>query len=88
MREKQLGFAFKGSLPRRKTKDQQKTEKILMDEMVEQKTEACQAEMERIKDINQKQYDEGYAHGLAFAKLERRAKGKRIARFVMTGEKS
>jgi hypothetical protein len=42
--------------------------------------------LEEIKATNQKQYDEGYAHGLAFAKLERKARGKRLAKFVMTGE--
>jgi hypothetical protein len=46
-----------------------------------------EAQIEAIKNTNQKHYDDGYAHGLEFAKLERRAKGKRLAKFVMTGEK-
>jgi hypothetical protein len=47
--------------------------------------EQLQTEIERLKETNQKQYDKGYAHGLGFAKLERKAKGKALAKFVMTG---
>src|SRR6188768_2940620 len=52
----------------------------------EARATALAAEVERLKETNQKQYDDGYTHGLGFAKLERKAKGKRLARFVMTGD--